>query len=711
MKWWFLIGLLDEFAVPIIFLINLILRRWLVAAALSLFVASILPLQRLMFQPHWIPAELQWELERFLNGLPSVIAACAAGRITRAAVVWMAQSQLRALASTLAISTVVSAVVYVEGEQIAYSLPYPWAEPAVAVAKMLRPTCMLADTAIVNVPELPLFASPVLDSSGPPQTKLDARYDNLPIVDSAWDNFIGPVISIRTDAPRAPSYDNRELKVDLVVDERGHVIDAAVQAGASPYARQALAIARTWTFEPFTPDGRVQSVRTTLGVRIDQPSTPPKKSDGPTTINDINSVAIRLHVRPSFWGGPRYDILIQGNGLVTYDGDWGVALTGRHCAKLPKASTLRLIQAFQDQSFWSLNDDYSGSVTDMGTTNLSLSIDGRTKDVSLYAPGFVAGIPDAALSLPSYVEYTAQSNRWLRGNRFTAASLIAERWDFHRTDDANLRIVPGIVEFSDIETLDQAINAGAIVPSEPLTAFTVYPGLTVIEIAALQENGRMVRRLLSSGTRWNARALSGALVDVARTGDSGLVQALLSRGADPNHQDARSKKTALISASVAGVPAVVELLLKSGARTDLKGEFGRLPLHWAVTWLKADTPELPGADRVKVAELLLEAGAAVNARDDDGNTPLMSEWLIGADVVPLLIAHGADVNAQDALYEHTALMICRNPKVTQLLLEAGADPYAKDADGRTALDHAKASSWTEVANVLQAWIASHPQRR
>jgi hypothetical protein len=53
-------------------------------------------------------------------------------------------------------------------------------------------------------------------------------------------------------------------------------------------------------------------------------------------------------------------------------------------------------------------------------------------------------------------------------------------------------------------------------------------------------------------------------------------------------------------------------------------------------------------------------------------------------------------------------MECKNPKVTLMLLKAGADPLIKDHWGKTALDHARGKETEAVAAVLTQWIAAHP---
>ena len=53
--------------------------------------------------------------------------------------------------------------------------------------------------------------------------------------------------------------------------------------------------------------------------------------------------------------------------------------------------------------------------------------------------------------------------------------------------------------------------------------------------------------------------------------------------------------------------------------------------------------------RMEVVELLIANGANVNAKDKDGGTPLLHATLSGhREIVELLISKGADVNAKVA---------------------------------------------------------------
>ena len=80
---------------------------------------------------------------------------------------------------------------------------------------------------------------------------------------------------------------------------------------------------------------------------------------------------------------------------------------------------------------------------------------------------------------------------------------------------------------------------------------------------------------------------------------------------------------------------------------------------------------------------LIEAGADVNAQENDGSTALMWASLEGhAGITRLLIEAGADVNAQDN-YGYIALIYTSrkgHTEVVKLLIEEGADVNAKDND-------------------------------
>ncbi len=134
----------------------------------------------------------------------------------------------------------------------------------------------------------------------------------------------------------------------------------------------------------------------------------------------------------------------------------------------------------------------------------------------------------------------------------------------------------------------------------------------------------------------------------------------------------------LIDAVRNGAVDEVYRLLEQGSFVDTREEtFGDTPLFLSAFLGSYD-----------IANLLLRAGAHVDARNNKGRTPLMAASFRGnADLAQLLIKEGADVNLPDDLGRTPLLEACRANQVdsTKLLIEAGARPDSQDAVGRTPL--------------------------
>jgi len=108
-------------------------------------------------------------------------------------------------------------------------------------------------------------------------------------------------------------------------------------------------------------------------------------------------------------------------------------------------------------------------------------------------------------------------------------------------------------------------------------------------------------------------------------------------------------------------------------------------------------------DRELVASFI-KAGIDINAKEEDGRTPLLMAAEKGdAGMAALLADNGADVNARDG-DGYTALMYAAyqgNRELAELILRHGADVHAKDKDGWTAQRFALLQGKTEVAELLK----------
>ena len=99
-----------------------------------------------------------------------------------------------------------------------------------------------------------------------------------------------------------------------------------------------------------------------------------------------------------------------------------------------------------------------------------------------------------------------------------------------------------------------------------------------------------------------------------------------------------------------------------------------------------------GEGHVKVAELLLQHGADVDAREKTGTTVLLKALSRPqrnlAGIVKFLLEHGADVNAQDNNLRNSIHFLAEhggNLEVARMLIWHGADINSRDDSGKTPL--------------------------
>jgi ankyrin repeat protein len=186
-----------------------------------------------------------------------------------------------------------------------------------------------------------------------------------------------------------------------------------------------------------------------------------------------------------------------------------------------------------------------------------------------------------------------------------------------------------------------------------------------------------------------------------------MADELLARGVDPTNARGHGNRTPLMAAAESGLPDAVARALRATSDVNEKDDDKLAALHWAAGADFLKTVDSVRADRPRVIEMLLRAGAKIDQRGYQEGTPLISNWMGFPDVTAALIAHGANVNAQDES-GRTPLMANASVEAVRLLLEAGADPYIQNSQGQNALEVAQADVFAQdIVPVLGQWMATH----
>ncbi len=201
----------------------------------------------------------------------------------------------------------------------------------------------------------------------------------------------------------------------------------------------------------------------------------------------------------------------------------------------------------------------------------------------------------------------------------------------------------------DLKAIQLFLNAGIDGNAQSASGFTA--------LMAASKGGRIdvVNKLLDAKVNVDAQGKEGvtALMLAAENNQVEIVKLLLKRNADPNIED-RTGWTALMKAVYQGSAGCVEALAVRSRQ-----EVNRALLVAALT------------GRQEIAKILLDNGAEVDTRADDGRTPLM-------------LAAGKGDN-----------------DFVAFLLKAGADPTLTDKTGATASSLAGAKGHKEVEDHLR----------
>jgi uncharacterized protein len=240
------------------------------------------------------------------------------------------------------------------------------------------------------------------------------------------------------------------------------------------------------------------------------------------------------------------------------------------------------------------------------------------------------------------------------GDRTAAIALLGRRpaIDVNTPESDGTTALHWAVHQDDVDLVQRLIRAGANVRA------TNQYGVTPLAEAAIVGNAAILENLVEAGADVNAANGEGqtALMAVARTGRVDAAKLLIARGANVNARETWRGQSALMWAAAECLPAMTSELVAHGADVNVRSNVNLwerdvtaeprrkyMPLGgWTPLLFAARTGCLESA------RILVGAGANVNQQDPDLVSPMVTAIVNGHyDVAAHLVQKGADVNLAD----------------------------------------------------------------
>ena len=273
----------------------------------------------------------------------------------------------------------------------------------------------------------------------------------------------------------------------------------------------------------------------------------------------------------------------------------------------------------------------------------------------------------------------------------------------NNTDKATINIDDST---DDINKTEQSNNS-SINTNE--TEETTYYSYTDKEIISFIESGdfQTIKKLIESKSldvNYNLDideySKSTPLIQAIKYKQTDIINYLLENNADVNLKEELTGFTPLM-ASLHDI-TITELLIEKGADIEAKDDDGINALVYASTY-----------NNEEMVKFLLEKGADANTvceieneHIDISPTPLMNAAYRGnTNIINMLLENGADINYTTD-FGMTALMMAASFNqfgAAKVLLENNTDTSITDEYGRTALDLAKLEDYKDIVELLEKY--------
>ncbi|AFL89224.1 ankyrin repeat-containing protein [Terriglobus roseus DSM 18391] len=474
-----------------------------------------------------------------------------------------------------------------------------------------------------------------------------------------------------------------------------------------------------WRFEPFEKNGIPVAVEVEEYIDLVPPERLPKRHVTAPAIRPDSKVIITLERTGCFGSCPSYTVAVSTTGIV-FDGRSFVVAEGKHADTADADEVRKLAKRIVETDFYSMDDSYTALVTDNPTNVLAVSIDEHRKQVVDYV-GAWEGMPAVITELEERVDTLARTQRWIEGDDGLVQALKAEKFDFQTF--AAQTMLKAAAAHGRTATVQQFLQAG--VPLKPIPRPKLgkeEPGNSFQPVGLLtsaSHHPAALQELINAGaSRSDQSDKDLALVGAAQSGNVEAARALIAYGANPNADlkkltitqegggmtmQGSGSGSVLIYAAESGNPAMVREVLQYHPKLETHDREGKTAMFSAGNYRSSDQD---GA-RVECVRLLAEAGANVNARDNDGNTPLHETFL--TDVEEELLKLGANVNARNNDGETPIFTTVDNDGIP-LFIEHGADLNIRNKKGETVMEAAQSKGPLRQEALRKAMQSASPQK-
>lgn len=491
-----------------------------------------------------------------------------------------------------------------------------------------------------------------------------------------------------------------QLHLTLKVSPMGEVLKADVGGDAQdmkhwPELEEEV---NAWKYKPFEVNGKAVTAEVEEYLDLVPPERLPKTHVAAPAITPNSKIVITLERGGCYGTCPAYSLTISTEGIV-FDGRAFVVARGRHTDVVSPDEVRNLARKLVTADFYSMDSSYMASVTDNPTYVLSLTVDGHLKKVVDYV-GAWEGMPQVITELENEVDQFARSERWIDGKNGLVRALNGEKFDFG-SYQAQVMLKEAATR-GEADTVRDLLGAGVSLeplpaprPSEPYLA---VPFEKVGWLTAAGRDPAALRVLIEAkASEHDQHDKDLALAQAADSGNLDAVRALIDYGANPNanlsalsftesaggmEMEGPGAGSILIYAAASGNPEVVREILRYHPLLEARDREGKTAMFAAAEY-RGDDPKI---DRVECVRLLFKAGANVNARDRDGNTPLHETFL--TDVEEELLKLGANVNARNNDGE-TPIFTTVDDDAIPLFIKRGADLSVRNKQGKTVIEAAK----------------------